>query len=441
MGEYAEIRTGNLSLYWFKNYLKSDVVCLFFSERDLIVTENYYLDDEDEDCEPITKYEYKTTVKRARERLDAMGYGLKHLESLFMENKYEAINYYPLLLKLNVDYDLDDEKLKERIDKKVSFKKWTNSINKIIEYEQKNGKIDPFHKRKPEIITTECDKVIFYDLISDDGDYLYALNTDIIHEGYIFRLILEYCDENEEIELDFTNLGNWDSDCIPKGIEAAKQTEKTIVLVEGTSDKTILEFCLRKMYPHLFDLFYFMDFDDGHGHKRSNSGVSEISKCMETFYYSRIKQKFIALFDNDAAGYSSSLELKNKVKNWPDNFRIMCYPQIDEFKKYPTLAPNGKILEDDINHKACSIELYLPDILISDEGDYLPIEWEARKQIKQDNGSSKYLYQGVISEKDRIKSRFVDLKNMVEAGKAMFKLEEWNRMQLLLENIVYAFAN
>ena len=64
--------------------------------------------------------------------------------------------------------------------------------------------------------------------------------------------------------------------------------------------------------------------------------------------------------------------------------KIMCYPPIDEFKKYPTLAPNGKILEDDINHKACSIELYLPDSVISDDGEYLPIEWEARKQIKQD---------------------------------------------------------
>lgn len=97
MGEYAEIRTGNLTLCWFKNYLKSDLVGLFFSERDLIVTENYYLDDEDEDCEPITRYEYRTTVKRARERLDAMGYGLKHLERLFEKNKYEAINYFPFL--------------------------------------------------------------------------------------------------------------------------------------------------------------------------------------------------------------------------------------------------------------------------------------------------------------------------------------------------------
>lgn len=441
MGEYAEICTGNLSLCWFKNYLKSDQVCLFFSEKDLIITENYYVDNEDEDCEPITKYEYKTSVKKACERLEAMGYNLKHLEKLFEKNKYEAINYYPFLSKLNADYDIEDEKVKERIDKKVTFKKWTNSIRKIIQYELKNGRIDTFHNHRPEIITTECDKVIFYDLISDYGDYLYALNTDIIHEGYIYRLILEYCEPNEVIQLDFTNLGNWDYDCIPKGIEAAKQNEKAIVLVEGTSDKAILEFCLWKIYPHLFDLFYFMDFDDGHGHKRSNRGVSEISKCMETFYYSKIKQKFIALFDNDAVGYSSSLVLMNKIEAWPDNFRIMCYPQIDEFKKYPTLAPNGKILEDDINHKACSIELYLPDSVISDGDAYLPIEWEARTQIKLDNGVNQYLYQGVISEKESVKKRFFNLKNSIEAGKTEFKLEEWKRMRQLLENIVYAFSN
>ena len=184
-----------------------------------------------------------------------------------------------------------------------------------------------------------------------------------------------------------------------------------------------------------------MDFDDGHGHKRSNRGVSEISKCMETFYYSRIKQKFIALFDNDAEGYSSSLELKNKIKDWPNNFRIMCYPQIDQFKKYPTLAPNGKIIEDDINCKACSIELYLPDYLISNDGNYLPIEWEARKMIKQDNLSNQYLYQGVISEKECVKDRFFKLKNSIKAGDVEFRIEDWGRMQLLLKNVVNAFAD
>lgn len=34
-------------------------------------------------------------------------------------------------------------------------------------------------------------------------------------------------------------------------LEAAEKCEKTIVLVEGTSDKDILEFAIKQLYPHL----------------------------------------------------------------------------------------------------------------------------------------------------------------------------------------------
>ena len=37
MSEYADIVIGNLSLHWFRNYLDSKIVSLFFSKNDLIV--------------------------------------------------------------------------------------------------------------------------------------------------------------------------------------------------------------------------------------------------------------------------------------------------------------------------------------------------------------------------------------------------------------------
>ena len=49
------------------------------------------------------------------------------------------------------------------------------------------------------------------------------------------------------------------------------------------------------------------------------------------------------------------------------------------FHKYPTIAPNGKIVPDDINKKAASIELYLPDSIIKTGGNYYPIEWGIEK--------------------------------------------------------------
>lgn len=52
----------------------------------------------------------------------------------------------------------------------------------------------------------------------------------------------------------------WAEDCVPKAIAATEDIEKTIVLVEGTSDKDILEFAMQKLYPHLSDLFLFYGF-------------------------------------------------------------------------------------------------------------------------------------------------------------------------------------
>lgn len=129
----------------------------------------------------------------------------------------------------------------------------------------------------------------------------------------------------------------------------------------------------------------------------------------------------------------------NEVKNWPENFRILLYPQLDRFRKYPTLAPNGKIVFDDINKKAASIELYLPDSIIMSDNKYYPIEWECRKRMKDEKGIEKALYQGVISYKDDIKKQFHEMRNRIEKGKENFCTEDWKYMKLLLETIIFAF--
>jgi len=195
---------------------------------------------------------------------------------------------------------------------------------------------------------------------------------------------------------------------------------------------------MNQIYPHLADLFYFMDFGDLKGNKR-DGGASYVEKNFKTFYYSRLKANFIAVFDNDAEGYQHQCNLLREIKKWPDNFRILLYPDNKLFQKYPTLAPNGKILKDCISRKACSIELYLPDDLIRTNGEYFPIEWESRKSIKAIDGTEEVLYQGVISEKTEIKKRFHKLRKAIENGEKLFVPEDWERMKQLLDTIVFAF--
>lgn len=86
MSEYADIKIGSLSLFSFRNYLDPSIVSFFFSSKDLDINQDVKGDSEDEDTECYTQYIYKTTVKYAKERLDARGFTLSALEKLFNNN-------------------------------------------------------------------------------------------------------------------------------------------------------------------------------------------------------------------------------------------------------------------------------------------------------------------------------------------------------------------
>ena len=99
-------------------------------------------------------------------------------------------------------------------------------MKKIVSYELANGNIQ-FGGTLSEVnITTECDKVIFYSLKDEDSESFYALNPEIINYKYVYRLILEYCANDMEIILDFSNLDNWADDCIPKALAATENVSK-----------------------------------------------------------------------------------------------------------------------------------------------------------------------------------------------------------------------
>lgn len=439
MSEYAYMKIRNMTLFSFRNYLDSNIVSKIFNSDDLKTIENYFEDTEDEDAKSITRYLYQTTVLKAKERLDAQGYTLSKFKNIFENSLIQAIDYSPFLYHLNIDFDEQLNKAKERIRRySITFRQWMNSMKKIIEYELLNGKIWQENKEvcKRINVNTECDKIIYYSLVDEDSESYYAINTNLIDQAYIIRLILELCANDELIELDFTNLQYWDDDCITKGSSATEDIEKTIVLVEGSTDKEILEFSIKYLYPHLADLFYFMDFDDNNG--KRDGGTSYVIKNLKTFYFSKIRRNFIAIFDNDAEGYASKCTLLNEMKQWPSNFKILLYPELPLLKKYPTIAPNGETVLDNINRKAASIELYLPDSIIKKEGSYLPIEWETRKKIKN-NKKYEFVYQGVISDKENIIQEFHNMKNSIEKQVSSFAVDDWNRMEVLLDTIVFAF--
>ena len=180
MSEYADITIKNLSLMSFRNYLIPDIVSLFFSKTDLIITPNCKIDLEDEDTEGYTKYVYKTTVKKAKERLDALGFGISNFEKAFNTYLLQAIDYSAFLQDLGVDFYDRDEIALERCKAKVTFKKWANAMHKIIFYELENGNIRWHGSNESIKISTECDKIIYYALKDSNTDSFYGIFTEFI---------------------------------------------------------------------------------------------------------------------------------------------------------------------------------------------------------------------------------------------------------------------
>ena len=71
----------------------------------------------------------------------------------------------------------------------------------------------------------------------------------------------------------------------------------------------------------------------------------------------------IAIFDNDTAGLIGFKKTKSKIKN--NNILITHLPDMEEFKNFKTIGPNGESVCD-VNGKAVAIECFL-DLTKNDE--------------------------------------------------------------------------
>ena len=430
MGEYASIMIDDYILYSFKNYLDNNFVSLFFSRNSLSIKEA-----RNNQNQKYDKCIYKSTVKESKERFDCLGYSLKRFEILFNNLNFDDFEYdYKLLEKINYS----ETKLQDIRNREITFKKWMNSLSKVINCEiNKNGEVhscDNYYP--PKLFTTFCDKLIVHS-IKNDYESLYGIRFSVPEiVPFIYRAILELFDESKSIELNFTDLQYWDDKSITGAISNEGCQEKTIVLVEGVNDKKILDFSIKHLFPHLSDLIYIMDFEfDG---KKRSGGSSFINSNFKAFYYAHIKSRIIALFDNDAQGCLSESLLNKSIRRLPNNMKIMRYPNLKTFKKYPTISPNGKITDDDINKRAASIELYLPDSFIKNDKGYIPIEWESRVKINDGTGEH-YVYQGAIIQKGVIEDRVDEYMKQVNKGLKHVSAAEWDKMKSLLTILLFAF--
>ena len=414
MGEFVGISIGEYDFISRKNSF-GDLLALF-SPAELKIEECIA-----EDGEPYTRRYFTKNVRQAKRCLDVMGHTLSRAKRLFDYERERTIEHM---------LDNGEEERLNVIRQEFTFDKWKNAVKKyaIIMAKDKyeNGH---FRLLEKEIPSNEAEQRVHDSLPFNNDNMFFGIElfySDQFIGDYwdVFRVILGAFNEEELLTLDYTNLymGGWCDEFPEKNDYVAS---KIVILTEGSTDSNIIRDTMNLLYPDMTKYYSFIDFSayDVQG------STSFLSHYLKAFVAAGIENRIIALFDNDSAGLA---EIKNLEKHkFPDSVRIMHLPDLDFCQEYPTIGPSGKNFEN-INGQACSIEMYLGEDILYQEGKYIPIRWKAYLD-KVDT------YQGEIVSKAEVLNRF---KRKLERSKQDgIKLKEWTDLNELLNMLFDAFVD
>lgn len=216
---------------------------------------------------------------------------------------------------------------------------------------------------------------------------------------------------------------------------------KYYILVEGTTDKEILDFYIEMAYPQYKKNLYMVPFE----FPKRAGGKDYISHIIKAIVHlEEANKKIVTLFDNDTEGiYTKELLLKDlntsriDLKKKYNCIKILSYPDIEFLKKYPVFKTKSnsknKIENDNINKRAAAIELYLPKKFLTDSntGTLFPIRWQTYNEAVNK-------YQGSFQKKvkDEIMDNFRKEKTEIQKNVSLFNKNEWINCDLIVQLLI-----
>jgi hypothetical protein len=141
--------------------------------------------------------------------------------------------------------------------------------------------------------------------------------------------------------------------------------------------------------------------------------------------------RVVAIFDNDTVGQEAIRSLR-QIK-LPGNISVLTLPDFRELRKYPTIGPSGRKAMN-VNGSAASIELYLGEDVLRENGKLLPVQWTG---YIPNMGK----YQGSLlgADKDKIQKRFKDKLEKAKDRINLTQNENWAGLCAIMSRIFSAF--
>lgn len=377
MGSYWALQIDEFQLASNKGEAPDEILCLF-QERDRRVRNSNRHGSEDR-----IRYEYAVPVGSMRERLDVLGFTVERSEQEFNEE-----------LALEIERMEDEPTLYAddlHVLRQVTMSGWKDALATMARA-RVNYWDDPAPWEGYPIIQR---------IMRQDDHTLMHFGSDY---RYFIRDALEALPDATEIILDLTDAthaGYYDedqpvaSDAREAMLAAHPVVEPIVILTEGSSDTRIIKTSLNVMYPHLEELYTFLDFEE----VRAEGGAEHLCKIVRAFAGARLRTRMVGLFDHDTAGHAALASLSNITLPW--SIRLLTLPDAQVALDYPTVGPQG-LQRMDVNGMAGGIELYLgPSALHDGSGEFRPVRWTGY------NGKLNR-YQGEVEGKREIVETYIE---------------------------------
>jgi HEPN superfamily Toprim-like protein len=436
MGSYTDLSVGGYPVLETKSYASSRALTIFresdraifdrkLSERNVLVWGK-----PDAECrDEIEKaFVYRASIPVVKDRLNVMGFTLDRVEDEFHLIRDARIEEYASWLEdENEGWPKDsfNVHIREQIEilRSISFAEYLKSLKKIISH----GKTIYEIKRDGVL---DSDPIVKY-ITGDDEGYEFGFFCNDARS--LIRAFCEVSEDDGFVVQDLTEVFHAGyyretDEAANNAVESLTagypETARLIVLTEGSTDAHILDEAMTLLHPHLRDYYSFLDFESS----RSSGGAGQLASLVKAFAGTGIKNRVIALFDNDTAGREAAAALK--LVSLPSNIRVSFYPDINYLRTYDTIGPSGALIAD-VNRVAASIELYLGhDVLLEPSGERLPVQWKGYSEALRS-------YQGEVLHKNKIRERFFEKVRVARRNGT--KGGDWTGLEAVLSHLFAAF--
>jgi hypothetical protein len=394
MGTSIELRIGDVSLSYSKNFMGIDFGFLFqdgdiYRRKTNAINYEYYKDHPEEkiDLEDAEQL-FARKLSRVVPRLNILG--------LTIEN---ARKEYLAVVEEAADLEMDGT-LEERMAAYLTFEDFCSLACRYPLSDLSGDYIDYGHPDRDRLSQGRfsADLNIFDRIPCNDNSDSYWSEASFLSarvcilSAESMLQIFALNPENAEIEITWEFGPIVHAGWVPREafLPGARRKQKILIATEGASDARIIRRSLDVLRPDVADFFHFVDVDERHHFW----GAGNLVKFAEGLLRIDVLNQVLFVFDNDAEGVDAFRKLEKL--DLPSNMRAMLLPDLEEFKMFRTYGPEG-VGTSDINGRAVAIECYLDLGLINHSA--AQVTWS---NFKKDIGA----WQGVLDYKESYSKNF-----------------------------------